>query len=182
MKLIIVLALLSLAFSSNLSCVWGQGKSKTQYMCSPCGNDCDKDVYDKPGKCDHCGMERVVKNDLTFTNISPHDLCRRVSANKDVVLLDVRSVKEFNGTARPHYGRLKNAINIPIDQLESRLGELKQYKDREIIVYCSHSQRSPRASHLLTQNGFSSVKNMSGGLSVWDESVKDDCHTALLVK
>jgi len=88
------------------------------------------------------------------------------------MLLDVRTKEEFEGQANPDFGTLKNAINIPIQILENKLGDIKKYKNREIIVYCSHSHRSPQASYLLTQNGFTHVINMSGGMSTLEKS---DC-------
>lgn len=154
-----------------------------QYVCTPCGNDCDNEVYEKPGNCRHCHMALVEKAKVAFTNVSPAELCRIVKSNKNVVLLDVRTPEEYKGQDRGKYGHLKNAINIPIAELEKRIGELNAYKDREIVVYCSHSQRSPRASLLLTQKGFTRVKNMSGGLSTWHDSVQDEaCREGLLVK
>ena len=156
---------------------------KTAYACTPCGNDCDAEVYEKPGKCPHCGMDLVEKGKVAFTNVSPTELCGLVKSNKDLVLLDVRTREEYNGQDRGRYGHLKNAINIPIAELERRIGELNAYKDREIVVYCSHSMRSPRASQLLADKGFKRVKNMSGGLSTWHDSVSDaNCRTGLLVK
>jgi rhodanese-related sulfurtransferase len=155
----------------------------TSYVCTPCGNDCDAEVYEKPGNCRHCGMVLVEKGKVAFTNVSPSELCNLVKSNKDLVLLDVRTREEYNGQDRGRYGHLKNAINIPIGELERRVGELDAYKNREIVVYCSHSQRSPRAGQLLAEKGFKRVKNMSGGLSTWHDSVTDaDCRTGLLVK
>jgi rhodanese-related sulfurtransferase len=60
---------------------------------------------------------------------------------------------------------LKNAINIPIQELENRISEISRYKNQEIIVFCSHSHRSPQASYILTQNGFKDIINMTGGMS-----------------
>jgi rhodanese-related sulfurtransferase len=77
----------------------------------------------------------------------------------------VRTKDEFEGKSNPKFGTLKNAINIPIQVLEEKISTLDQYKDKEIIVYCSHSRRSPRASYILTQHGFSNVTNMAGGMS-----------------
>jgi rhodanese-related sulfurtransferase/DNA-directed RNA polymerase subunit RPC12/RpoP len=156
---------------------------KPPYVCTPCGNDCDAEVYEKPGNCRHCGMALIEKDKVAFTNVSPDELCGLVGRNKDLVLLDVRTRQEYNGQDRGRYGHLKNAVNIPIDELERRIGELNAYQDREIVVYCSHSQRSPRASQLLADKGFKRVKNMSGGLSTWHDSVQDaGCRTGLLVK
>lgn len=143
-----------------------------EYVCMPCGLDCDSKVYDKPGTCPRCMMQRVKKSTVVFKSIAPEELCGYV-AKHDVVLLDVRSKKEFEERATPNYGTLKNAINIPIDDLDSRLSELNAFKNKEIIVYCSHSQRSSRVSYALTQKGFTNITNMAGGLSkLEDESCK----------
>ena len=79
---------------------------------------------------------------------------------------DGTPIEEFEGTADPNYGTLKNAINIPIQELANRLSEIESLKTKEIIVFCSHSHRSPRASYLLIQNGFTDVTNMAGGMNV----------------
>ena len=155
--------------------------SQTAYVCTPCG-DCDTVVYDKPGTCAACGMELIDKNLVKHANITIEDVCRIKESNKDVVILDVRSKAEFDGTHKTRReGRLKGAININIDELETRLGELEQYKNSEIIVYCSHAHRSQRASHLLVQNGFTNVKNMLGGISTW-ETHDTSCKNELFIK
>ncbi|MDX1936933.1 MAG: rhodanese-like domain-containing protein, partial [Flavihumibacter sp.] len=59
-------------------------------------------------------------------------------------------------------------------QLEQRVKELSKYKNYDIVVYCSHSHRSPRASYILNQHGFKKVTNMEGGMSVWKEQVKEN--------
>jgi rhodanese-related sulfurtransferase len=137
-----------------------------QYQCLPCGQDCDDKVYDKAGKCSGCGMELVKKPTVSFKTIQPTDICNYISTHPAVVLLDVRTKEEFEGKADPNFGTLKNAINIPIQELANRLSEIESLKAKEIIVFCSHSHRSPRASYLLTQNGFTNVTNMAGGMSV----------------
>lgn len=147
--------------------------AKEQYVCLPCGSDCDNMISSTAGNCEHCHMQLVKKSSIVFKNITPAQLCSAVAKNPDILLLDVRTPEEFNGKAEVNYGKLKNAINIPIQQLESRLGELQQYKNRQVIVYCSHSHRSPQASYLLTQNGFKQVTNMLGGMSVWKQEVND---------
>ncbi len=153
------------------------------FVCMPCGSDCDNATYDKPGECMHCHMKLVPRSTVTFRNISPQSLCSVLSKKPGTILLDVRTPEEFNGTAQENFGRLKGAINIPVQELESRIAELAKYKQKEIIVYCSHSHRSPRASYLLTQNGFKQVSNMEGGMSVWNDAVKDAaCTEKLLIK
>lgn len=139
---------------------------KVQYQCIPCGYDCDNKVYNNPGKCPHCQMQLVKKSTVNFKNIQPSEICRYIDNHPHIILLDVRTKEEFEGKKDPDFGTLKNAINMPIQELESNLSTLNSYKEKEIIVYCSHSHRSPQASYILTQNGFTNVTNMAGGMSV----------------
>lgn len=149
-----------------------------QYTCTPCGSDCDNAVYEKEGTCSQCNMALVDKSTISHKSIQPDKMCEL--NEKEVIFLDVRTPAEFNGTAEAKFGAIKNAINIPIQELEARVNELEKYKDKAIIVYCSHSRRSPRASYMLTQNGFQNVTNMLGGMSVWKDQVKkNDCNEKL---
>ena len=97
------------------------------------------------------------------------EFCKRIAANPNALILDVRSPEEFAGksTEMPSFGHFKNAVNVNVVELEQRLDELAKYKDKEILVYCSHNHRSPRASYILTTNGFKTVKNMTGGVSTF---------------
>src|SRR5205823_1700761 len=101
--------------------VYSQKEASSQanelYACLPCGSDCDRMVVDKPGNCQHCGMPLALKKSIVFTNVTPAELCNIVAARPDVVLLDVRTPDEFAGRAAEKFGHLKNAINIPIQQL-----------------------------------------------------------------
>lgn len=148
-------------------------KEKTLYQCLPCGSNCDTITFRQPGKCPHCHMELVKKLNNKIGSIEPSRICSYLEGHPNVLLLDVRTKEEFEGKADPDYGTLKNAVNIPVQQLESRISEISKYKNYEVIVYCSHSQRSPRAGYMLLQHGFSKVTNLAGGLSVMkDKSCK----------
>ncbi len=77
--------------------------------------------------------------------------------NKGALVLDVRSPDEFATRHHP------NAVNIPLPDLESRLGELGD-KSRPIVAYCLSGARSARAVALLKGAGFTNASN-AGGLS-----------------
>ena len=111
-------------------------------------------------------MQLVKKSSVKFNSVAPSEICDYIKKHPEAVLLDVRTKAEFEGKTRPKYGALKNAINIPVQELESKLSTISHLKNKEVLVYCSHSQRSPRASYLLMQNGFTNVSNMDGGMSV----------------
>lgn len=177
------LVVISTVFLHNCTSSTGQSKETTgvsefieQYTCLPCGSSCDTMLTAVPGgNCKHCMMEMVKKSSIVHDNIMPQNLYAHIltTGSSNVLLLDVRTAAEFKGTAPEKFGSLKNAINIPIHQLEERIKELDVYKEREIIVYCSHSHRSPQASYLLTQNGFKNVTNLQHGMHLWKEQVKD---------
>ncbi|RZJ33401.1 MAG: rhodanese-like domain-containing protein [Flavobacterium sp.] len=143
------------------------------YKCMPCGESCDKETYDHAGTCKRCDMPLVKTSDITFTSVEPNEICKYIKEHPYTVLLDVRTKEEFDGTDKLKLGTLKNAVNIPFEDLEKKLPMLDQFKHREILVYCSHSHRSPQAAYFLTQNGFEHVVNMSKGMSALkDQSCK----------
>jgi rhodanese-related sulfurtransferase len=104
-----------------------------------------------------------------YKTIYLEDLCQQLNAQKDRLLLDVRSKGEFNDTSTfqgLNMGHLKGAVNIDIMNLAERINELDGYQNKTIYVYCSHSQRSRRASRLLSEKGFKNIINVNGGMSV----------------
>jgi phage shock protein E len=74
---------------------------------------------------------------------------------KNAMLIDVRSKHEFE------QGSIENAINIPLDDLYSRISELD--KNKAYIVFCRSGNRSTHAKNLLEKNGF---LNISNGLTI----------------
>lgn len=72
----------------------------------------------------------------------------------DAVKLDVRTENEFAGGSIPGY------INIPLDELRTRLAELD--KEREIYITCQVGLRGYIAECILAGNGYK-CKNLSGG-------------------
>ena len=176
MKLLLIITAICCAtiFTNCTGVAAGNAKAAvidTVYACLPCGSGCDTLAYTTLGMCNHCHMQLVDKRRITHKTITPQQLCSTNSSQ--VIFLDVRTAEEFNGTALEKFGAIKNAINIPVQELERRMSELELYKNKPVIVYCSHSHRSPSASYMLTQAGFKNVTNMSGGMSVWKEQVTD---------
>jgi rhodanese-related sulfurtransferase len=107
-------------------------------------------------------------DNVRYTTVFPEDLCKTLMANKGYLLLDVRSPGEYDDTSSSNslnIGHLKNAMNINITQLPQRWKEIASYKDQPVFIYCSHSQRSRRASRLLADSGFTHIYNINGGLT-----------------
>jgi len=75
------------------------------------------------------------------------------------LLVDVRDADEFQA------GHVPGAINLPLNQIRHRLGELP--RDREVWLYCGVGQRAYYATRVLMQNGFR-VKNLPGGFRTYN--------------
>lgn len=71
------------------------------------------------------------------------------------LVVDVRSKGEYNS------GHIKNALNIPLDQLGSGLSKLKD-KNRCIICCCASGMRSGSATSMLKSRGYTNVYNGGG--------------------
>ena len=78
---------------------------------------------------------------------------------KQATVLDARTPAEFT---IDHY---EGAVNIPLDELRERMGELP--RDDEILVYCRQGQRSYYATRLLRLNGLN-ARNIAGGMLAYD--------------
>jgi len=76
----------------------------------------------------------------------------------DAFILDARTKREFEA------GHIDRAVNIPLDELRGRLGELP--KDKEIWVYCKAGKRSYFATRILRANGYNAI-NISGGYDMY---------------
>ena len=79
-------------------------------------------------------------------------------------LVDLRDDADFAK------GHVLNAVNIPMAQLESRLGELSKFKDKPLIVYCDAGNRSGAALDILKKNGFDKAFNLGGGIAAWQQA------------
>lgn len=70
----------------------------------------------------------------------------------ETIIVDVRTVAEWDND-----GHANCTVNIPLDQLESRMGELK--KDQKVILVCRSGNRAGTAKQLLESAGFTQVEN-----------------------
>lgn len=172
--LLAVLSALSFAFFH---------RQANEFVCLPCGRECDSQIYSKEGNCNSCNMKLVKKSSIHFANISVNELCNRILSNPNAILLDVRSAGEFKGSTSEvaTFGHFKNAINVNVSDLENQVKDLEKYKGKEVLVYCSHAHRSAVASYFLSTHGFTNVKNMLGGVSTIDQQSNDCLKKSFIV-
>jgi rhodanese-related sulfurtransferase len=84
--------------------------------------------------------------------------------HEDAVVLDVRSMAEFKD------GHIVNAVNIPLNGLNSNLKQLEKHRGRPIVAVCRSGSRSGAACKLLRKQGFENVKNLRGGMMAWESA------------
>lgn len=94
-------------------------------------------------------------------NLTPQEFKERMT--QGVAVLDVRTPEEVEIAA------LSGAINIPMNELPTRLGELNP--QAPIAVLCHHGMRSEMASRFLERNGFTDVAHLVGGIDAWSVSI-----------
>lgn len=92
--------------------------------------------------------------------ISSDETKKLIGNGNKLTVLDVRGSEEFVG---PH-GHIHGAVNIPLDELAARLGELQG----TIIAVCRTDRRSAQAAILLQDAGNKDVTVMRGGMVEWN--------------
>lgn len=60
---------------------------------------------------------------------------------------------------------------IPVGELATRIDEIKDKKDDEIVCLCRSGGRSADACKILQNKGFTNVKNLKGGINEWAKKI-----------
>lgn len=100
--------------------------------------------------------------------ITVDELKEQLSTGDPPVLIDVRSLEEYEGRDETYkYGHIPDAILVPIFEMESKLNALEEYKDKEIVTICPGGGMSLVAVEVLNEAGFANVKSLKGGTDAW---------------
>jgi rhodanese-related sulfurtransferase len=91
--------------------------------------------------------------------LTPAEAGAVVASSHPPVILDVRAPKEYAQV------RIPGAVNIPLNHLRERLGELPA--NRRVLVHCAGGYRSSIAAGILQQHGID-VLELSGGIGAWE--------------
>lgn len=113
------------------------------------------------GSCNQKTIEQTPVKE--FPNIKIADVQKKINAKNNILLLDVRTATEFDGPL----SHIAGAVLLPIQELEQRVDELNEHKEKEIIVICRSGNRSQTGTRILISHGFNAV-NMLGGMEAWN--------------
>ncbi|MDH5178373.1 MAG: VTT domain-containing protein [Gammaproteobacteria bacterium] len=93
------------------------------------------------------------------------DLKQQLDSHSDLLLLDVRTAGDFND----EQGHIAQAVNIPVEELAGRLGEISDAMHKPVYLVCRTDRRSAKAAQILAANGFSQVHVVRGGMTDWNK-------------
>lgn len=93
-----------------------------------------------------------------FKSISSTQAEKLIEDSSDLIIIDVRRYSEFK------QGKIPNAINIPVEELEWEIEDLKENIDKPILVYCKAGHKSALACQMLEEEGFNNLYNLGQGI------------------
>jgi len=105
-----------------------------------------------------CGC--AAKGENSYRQISMNEAVELMEKENDYIILDVRTIEEYNEKHIP------GAINIPNETIGTdQIPELPD-KEQMILVYCRSGNRSKQASEKLAKLGYTNVYEF-GGINDW---------------
>lgn len=114
----------------------------------------------------HIQSLRYKSQGQMIKNITPekaHTLLQENADNPNLVILDVRTLKEFSE------GRIENAVNLDFHSENFREEIDKLDKNKIYIVHCAKGVRSGKTLNIMRELGFKEAYNMKGGIVKWKE-------------
>ena len=108
------------------------------------------------------GEPESVKQTIVNINATEaHTLIQQNSSNPDFVIIDVRTLEEYNN------GHIKNAVLISYSSPDFREKISKLERDKKYLIYCRTGGRSSGARSIMEELGFRYIYHMNGGISGW---------------
>ncbi len=108
------------------------------------------------------GRKDINPKKLTGETISPKDLKNLLDNKEDVLILDTRNEYETR------VGKFENAIDLNLDTFRDFPKAIESlpedYKDKQIVMYCTGGIRCEKASAVMIKAGFADVKQLEGGV------------------
>lgn len=102
-----------------------------------------------------------LRNKLSgLPQIAPSEAVLLINRDQAIVV-DIRDNAQFSK------GHVLGAINIPANDLEQKIKQLGAHKNKTIILINSPGQPLGKIGAVLQNNGFSSIRNLSGGINAW---------------
>ena len=85
----------------------------------------------------------------------------KLTMKTNALLIDVRTLEEYQN------GFIAGAVNIPYDEIESKISNFTNQKNKPLYLYCRSGRRSKEASSKLVELGYSNIVEF-GGILDWN--------------
>jgi uncharacterized membrane protein YdjX (TVP38/TMEM64 family) len=108
-------------------------------------------------------LPRIISHFRQGPTLSIDELRERLDKDDKLLLLDVRSADDYIG----ELGHIAGSLNIPLEEIESRLTELTPYLEKPIALVCTTDRRSKKAAQILGKDGFADIHVVIGGMTLW---------------
>ncbi|HEY9137934.1 MAG TPA: molybdopterin-synthase adenylyltransferase MoeB [Terriglobus sp.] len=151
-------------------------KLRKNPKCPMCGTHEIKELIDYN---QFCGI--APPSEVGPLEVASHGVVTGLEDKDGIPQISVEELKakREEGTAfildvrEPHEAQIVSigARMIPVGELEARVGEIAEYKDKEVLVHCKSGARSQKASLILKNAGFTNVKNVAGGILAWADRI-----------
>lgn len=107
---------------------------------------------------------KVEVIDSSYQKISAEEAKEMMQADKNYIILDVRTIDEYNE------GHIEGATLLPDNELEEKAESTLPDKEATILVYCRSGRRSAEATKELIKMGYTNVYDF-GGIIDWTYEV-----------
>ncbi|RNE49644.1 rhodanese-like domain-containing protein [Corynebacterium alimapuense] len=108
-----------------------------------------------------------MSNTTTITALEPTELMERISANDNLVLIDVRSRAEFESA------HIRGAYNVPLSLVAEHAQEFAARLDSNVVLVCQSGTRAAQARERLSTAGLDTASVLLGGTAAYQEAGGD---------
>lgn len=109
----------------------------------------------------------VWRGNLTkyeYTSIMPKELMDLMNQNNELIIVDTR-IKEYFKE-----GHIKGALNFSHTNMKMMNKALQKDMKKDIVIYSEDGEMAKKICNILTNLGYSNIKNLEGGIKNWINS------------
>jgi rhodanese-related sulfurtransferase len=107
----------------------------------------------------HYTQTQLPSTTISYGDLTIEEAKSLIESNSSLIILDVRTREEYDNC------HIKEAILIPVSELEDHLNELS--KEEEFLIYCRTGNRSTNSVNILKANGYTKIFHLKDGITAW---------------
>ena len=97
-----------------------------------------------------------------MNEVTPSQLKKMLDGKEDFQLIDIREEHEIDIATI-------GGESIPMGDIMDSLDKIS--RDKKVVVYCRSGKRSGAVQQALTQEGFTNIHNLKGGILAWIDEI-----------